>query len=86
MKRAGGSGDLYSTDPVVVEANTRQEKMAVHEAERYEKCKHPNVIGCYGFTVDSDGNWCLLLQFAGMGSLHNFYANFKRGEEGGISF
>jgi hypothetical protein len=60
--------------------------MALNEIEQYKKCKHPHIIGFYGSAIDSEGNWCLLLEYAAMDDLKSFYEKFEKDNDGCISF
>ena len=87
MKRRGplGERDTYSNICQVRNANKDQERMATNEYLRYRKCQHQNIVKCYGFAIDQDGNWCLLLEYAAQGDLKQFYKQFTKHKKWGIS-
>jgi serine/threonine protein kinase len=65
--------DKTQSKAQVRKLNRKQEKCAKNEYERLMKCSHPNVIKTYGFTVDEQGNWCILMEFCEQGCLVKFY-------------
>ena len=69
-------GIVYSNSLQVENANDFQEKTAKNEYSRYLKCSQPNIMKCFGFTIDQDGNWCLLLEYAARGDLDSYYKQF----------
>jgi len=58
--------------------------MAVNEFVRFDRCRHPHIIECFGMTLDEQQNWCLLLEYAANGDLNHFYDKFERNKYGNI--